>query len=108
GEVVAVGEGGVGGEAEDRPRDGGEVAKAVVTHLAAAEERARLAELDRVRLEERRKRLRVQLVLAGAVLLLLALSAFGATLASLWHAARQAKVNAESARDQLADEKKQT
>ena len=91
-----------------RPRDAGEVAKAVSAHLAAVEERARQAELDRVRSEEQRKRRRVQFVLAGAVLLLLALTAVGAGLTSLWREAERAKGEAESARDQITDEKKQT
>src|SRR5262245_16567135 len=83
---------------EDRPRDASEVARAVTAHLAAAEERARRAELDRVRAEEQRKRRRVQLVLAGAVLLVLALVAVGAGIASLWRSAERARGDAEAAR----------
>jgi tetratricopeptide (TPR) repeat protein len=70
-------------EKADRPADGGEVAKAVAELRAAAEERARQAELDRVRAEgerakaeaearEQRKRLRAQLALMVAVGLLVA------------------------------------
>lgn len=44
----------------DRPRDAGTVAEIVAAHLAAAEERARQAELDRVRATEQRKRRRTQ------------------------------------------------
>jgi serine/threonine protein kinase len=84
---------------ETRPRDAGEVAKAVTAHLAAAGERARQAELDRVRAKEQRKRQLVQSVLAGAVLLLLVLAGFGVGLASLWQTAERAKGDAEHARD---------
>jgi tetratricopeptide (TPR) repeat protein len=65
-----------------RPCDGGEVAAAVAGLRQAAEERARRAELERVRIEgekaaaevraaEQRKRRRVQLALLATVLLLL-------------------------------------
>jgi tetratricopeptide (TPR) repeat protein len=68
---------------EDRPADAGAVAKAVAALRHAADERARQAELDRVRAEgdraaaearaaEQKKRRRVQLALAGAVLVLVA------------------------------------
>ncbi|HJZ57876.1 MAG TPA: protein kinase, partial [Gemmataceae bacterium] len=71
----------------DRPADAGEVARAVAALRAAADERARQAELDRVKAEgdkvaaelrvegerqkaeEQRKRRRVQLALAGVVVL---------------------------------------
>ncbi|HEV3436031.1 MAG TPA: serine/threonine-protein kinase, partial [Gemmata sp.] len=87
-------------EREARPRDAGEVAKAVSANLAAVEERVRQAELDRVRAEERRKRRRVQLILAGAVLMVLALVGFGAGLASLWREAERSKADTEIARDE--------
>jgi tetratricopeptide (TPR) repeat protein len=76
-------------EPEDRPADAGEVARAVADLRQAAEERAREAELERVRAEgerqatelrvtEQRKRRRVQRALAVAVgLLLVAGLAFG-------------------------------
>jgi tetratricopeptide (TPR) repeat protein len=57
-------------EPADRPRDAGEVAAAVAEFRAAAEERARRAELDRVRATEQAKRRRVQALLAVAVGLL--------------------------------------
>ena len=106
-------------EQASRPRDAGEVARAVAEHLAAAEERARQAELDRVRSEgeranaeiearERRKRQRVQFALAGSVLLVVALTGFGAGLASLWQDAARAHGEAETARDQIAGEKRLT
>ena len=64
---------------------------------------------ERVRAQEQRKRRRVQRVLAGAVLLMLALAGFGAGLLSLWRdaekardVAEDAKKDAEGARDQLA------
>jgi serine/threonine protein kinase/tetratricopeptide (TPR) repeat protein len=57
-------------EPADRPRDAAEVARAVAEFRAAAEERARRAELDRVRAVELSKRRRVQAALAVAVALL--------------------------------------
>jgi WD40 repeat protein len=74
------------------------VAQAVTAHLAAAEERARRAELDRARSEEQRKRRRVQFVLAGAVVLVLALVAAGAGILSLWRSAERDRGDAEAAR----------
>jgi tetratricopeptide (TPR) repeat protein len=86
----------------DRPADAAEVARAVGALRAEADERARRAELERVkaegekaavqlRLAEQRKRRRVQLALAGAVsLLLVAGMAFG-----WWTRERQAR-NAEA------------
>ncbi len=78
-------------ERDDRPRDANELAAAVADLRAAAEERARAADLDRVRAEaehreqrerdrvraeaerrERRERRKVQLALAGAALLAVA------------------------------------
>jgi tetratricopeptide (TPR) repeat protein len=70
-------------EPAGRPADAGEVARAVAELRAAADERARRAELDRVRAEgararaeaearEQRRRRRSQLALASAVGLLLA------------------------------------
>jgi tetratricopeptide (TPR) repeat protein len=63
-------------EKADRPRNGEEVAGAVAALRAAADERARRAEVERERAEvraaEQRKRRRVQLALAAAVALLLA------------------------------------
>src|SRR5262249_31143143 len=52
-------------ERDGRPRNAGAVAEAVHAFRAEAEERARQAELDRVRAEEQRKRRRVQLALGG-------------------------------------------
>jgi tetratricopeptide (TPR) repeat protein len=82
-------------EKTDRPADAGEVARAVAALRAAADERARRAELERVEMElraaEQRKRRRVQLALAGAVgLLLVAGLAF-----AWWTRERQAR-NAEA------------
>src|SRR5262249_17491100 len=45
---------------EDRPKDGGEVAAAVANLRAAAEERARQAELDRVRADGDRAKAELQ------------------------------------------------
>ncbi|HJZ54385.1 MAG TPA: serine/threonine-protein kinase, partial [Gemmataceae bacterium] len=114
-ELVALAKRCLAVKPEDRPRDAGAVAGAVAAHLAAAEERARQAELHRVRVEELRKRRRIQLAFAGASILLFAAAAVGAGLTSLWREAERAKEAAESARgdaetarDQLAGEKKLT
>jgi hypothetical protein len=88
-------------EASKRPADGGEVAREVAGLRQAAEERARAAELERVRAEgqraaaelraaEQRKRRRVQGALAGALALLLA-----AGLAFGWWQAEQGRVAQE-------------
>ena len=62
-------------EKADRPPDAEHVAEAVAKLRAAAEERARQAEVDRamaeVQVAEQRKRRRIQLALAGAIGLLL-------------------------------------
>jgi hypothetical protein len=52
-------------EAADRPADAGEVAKAVAAHRAAVEERARQAEIERVRMKEVRKRRELYKTIAG-------------------------------------------
>ncbi len=73
-------------EKADRPRNAGEVAQAVAALRAAADERARQAELDRVRAEgerakaeaearEQRKRRRVQAALGTALLVAVAVVA---------------------------------
>jgi serine/threonine protein kinase len=99
-------------EKADRPADAGELADAVANLRAAVEERAKQAELDRVKAEgeartqrvaeeksaEQQKRRRVQLVLAGAVLLLLLAGALGVGLAALWQVAEREKASAETAR----------
>jgi tetratricopeptide (TPR) repeat protein len=94
---------------EDRPADGAAVAEAVAGLRQAAEERARSAELERVRAEgerlaaelraaEGRKRRRAQRALAGAVaLLLLGGLAFGWWQAEQGRAAREREArNAEA------------
>src|SRR5262245_37942995 len=55
-----------------RPAGAGEVAAAVAGLRQAADERARRAELERVRAQEQRKRRRVQFGLVGAVVVVLA------------------------------------
>jgi WD40 repeat protein/tetratricopeptide (TPR) repeat protein len=86
-------------EQADRPADAGAVAQAVAALRAAAEERARQAELDRVRSEEQRKRRRVQWTLALSVFGLVAVAAFGVALTFFWQSAERAKETAETARD---------
>jgi tetratricopeptide (TPR) repeat protein len=94
---------------EDRPADAGEVAGAVAELRAAAEERARRAELDRVRAEgemaaaaarslERRRRRRLWLVAAAAV----ALAVIGGLSAVLLVQDR-ARRNLEAKQRQLED-----
>ena len=85
-------------EPADRPANAGEVAEAVATLRQAADERARQAELDRVRSEEGRKRRRVQLILAAAAVGLIATVGVAATVAASWQSAERAKVEAEVAR----------
>jgi formylglycine-generating enzyme required for sulfatase activity len=91
----------------DRPADAGEVAKSVAELRAAADERARQAELDRVKAEgekataeakaeEQRKRRRVQLALAGFVVVV----AVGGGVVASW-------VQSQQAADRLAAEQKQ-
>jgi serine/threonine protein kinase len=52
-------------EPDDRPRDAGEVAAVVAALRTAAEERARRAEIDRVRAAEQGKRRRMLLAASG-------------------------------------------
>jgi tetratricopeptide (TPR) repeat protein len=95
---------------EDRPADAGEVAKAVAGLRAAADERARQAELERVRVEgekaaaearsaEQRKRRRVMFG-AAAVLALAVLGGLGAVLL----VQRRANDDLEAKNGELADE----
>jgi serine/threonine protein kinase/tetratricopeptide (TPR) repeat protein len=73
-ELIALCKGCLSVDRAARPADANAVARAVAGLRAAAEDRARRAELDRVSAElratEQRKRRRVQLALAGAVLVL--------------------------------------
>jgi serine/threonine protein kinase len=90
-ELVALASRCLSAERDDRPANAGEVAKAVAGLRAAANERARQAELDRVRAkaqaaEQRRKRQwQVGAVAAAAVALLAAAVGLGAF---LWVQAR--------------------
>ncbi len=101
----------------DRPADAGEVARAVAALRAAADERARQAELDRVKAEgerlkaevrvegerlkaeEQRKRRRVQLALAGLVVLVAIGGGISATVVQQDRAEKQQEA------DRLANEK---
>jgi serine/threonine protein kinase len=85
-------------EPDDRPRDAGEVAAAVAALRAAAEERARRAELNQVRAAEQGKRRRALLAASGAVVVVL-LAGLGA---SLWQTrwALQAEAAANANADQ--------
>lgn len=98
-------------EKADRPADAGVVADAVAALRAAADDRARQADLDRVKAEgeraraeaearEQRKRRRVQLALAAAVgLLALGGGAFG------WWQERQATARRTEADNRDRDER---
>jgi predicted ribosomally synthesized peptide with SipW-like signal peptide len=88
---------------EDRPSDAAEVAKAVAALRAAADERARRAELERVKAEEearsaqaqaaeQRKRRRAQLALAAALVLLL----LGGGAFAWWHDRQTTERRAEA------------
>jgi tetratricopeptide (TPR) repeat protein/tRNA A-37 threonylcarbamoyl transferase component Bud32 len=96
-ELVALAKRCLAVERDDRPRDAGAVAEAIAGFRAAAEERARQAELDRATAElkaaEGRKRRRVQRALAAAVVLLL----LGGGAAAWWYDGR-----AHAERDRLA------
>src|SRR5262249_30017227 len=82
-------------EPNDRPKDAGAVAGSVHGLRAAAEDRARQAELDRVAAEvgaaEGRKRRRVQAALAAVVLV----AAAGVVAAAFWQQHRQAVAEAD-------------
>jgi eukaryotic-like serine/threonine-protein kinase len=82
-------------EPADRPRDAGEVAGAVAEFRAAAEDRARRAELDQVRAAEQRKRRRVQAALAVAVGLLVC----GGGVAAWWQDRQAGERRAQLARN---------
>jgi WD40 repeat protein len=97
-ELVALCKQCLSADRESRPRDAGEVAEAVTAHLAAAEERARRAELERVRAGEQRKRRRVQRTLAATALGLITAAGIGTALAALWHRAEGARGTAETER----------
>jgi serine/threonine protein kinase len=104
---------------EDRPPDAGAVAKAVAALRAAADERARGAELDRVRAEgearqaetraaEQRKRRRVLLAASGIITLVL-LAGLGASLWQMFRAMDaegQASQNAAAMARALAAEQR--
>jgi tetratricopeptide (TPR) repeat protein/tRNA A-37 threonylcarbamoyl transferase component Bud32 len=84
----------------DRPTDAGEVAKAVAALRAAADERARRAELDKTRSLERRRRRRLWLG-AAAALALAALAGLGGVL----EVQRQANADLAAKNRELADQR---
>lgn len=71
----------------------------VTAHVAAVEERARQAEIDLVRSQEKRKRRRTQQILVATVCGLLAMTAVGIAAVTLWQQAVEARSEAEAARD---------
>jgi tetratricopeptide (TPR) repeat protein len=86
-------------EPEDRPADAGAVARAVADLRAAADERARQAEVERARAEaetrEQRKRRRVQLALLAAVGLLVC----GGALVAWWQSEQARSVRQRQERN---------
>jgi tetratricopeptide (TPR) repeat protein len=94
-------------ERADRPIDAGAVAKAVADLRAAAEDRARKAELDRARAEaearEQRRRRRTQVALAAAVGLLLT----GGGAFAWWQDKLNRDQKTVALREQLEDERRQ-
>jgi WD40 repeat protein/predicted Ser/Thr protein kinase len=112
-ELIALAERCLSAAPAERPANGAQVAEAVAGYRAGVEERLRRAERERAAAAERRKRRRVQSALVGAILLLVTAGLLGGALAGLWRTAERAKDEAElargaaeTARDQLADEKK--
>lgn len=93
-------------EASDRPADGGDVASAVAGLRQAAEERARQAELERIRAElraaEQRKRRRIETALAVAVALLL----LGAGAVAWWEDRQAAERRSEARQRQQAEQER--
>ena len=85
-------------EQDQRPKDGNAVAAAVAGLRAASEERARQAELDRVRATEQRKRARVQLALAASVLVMVV----GGGAVAWWQYSQTAERKAKADRDEIA------
>ena len=83
--------------AHDRPRDAGEVARAMTAYLAGVQERLRTAELARVeaqaRTEEERKRRKTQSRMAAAIFFALALGTAG--VAVQWNRAESHRRMAE-------------
>jgi formylglycine-generating enzyme required for sulfatase activity len=116
-ELVALCERCLSKKADDRPADADEVAKAVAALRAAADERARQAELETVRVEgerqkaavqaegerqqaaEQRKRRRVQLALAGFAVLVAVAGGIAAVVVQQDRAAKQQEA------DRLANDK---
>jgi WD40 repeat protein/serine/threonine protein kinase len=107
-------------ERDERPRDAAAVAATITSYLASVEERARQAELERaaseVRAAEQRKRRRVQLVLAAALVLVPVAFAWtqnrhaghlaeehGKTLTALAEAQRQAAASMRQAAASILD-----
>ncbi len=92
----------------ERPADAGEVARAVDAYTAGVQDRLRRAEQDRARAEvkaaEERKRRRLALLLAGAVLALVAAGVYGAWAWREQHQREKARVaRAEEVASALLD-----
>ena len=91
-------------ERDDRPRDAGEVAKAVTALRTNAEQRARDAELERAKAEvqaaEQRKRRKVQLVLSTAAMVIL-LAGITGTAIGFFREADQRKIAEQNERNAL-------
>ncbi len=100
-ELLAIARNCLAAEPQDRPRDAGEVARRVTSHLASVAERLRTAEVERAAAEakaaaERRARRRV-LILSSIVVALIALAG-----AQAWRVqSQQARVKEETARREV-------
>jgi eukaryotic-like serine/threonine-protein kinase len=82
-QLIALTKGCLAADASDRPKDGQEVADGMSAYLASVQERVQVAERERAvaearAIEERRRR-RVQLALAAALVALTALGGLGTT-----------------------------
>jgi serine/threonine protein kinase len=96
-ELIALARRCLAPDPSDRPRDAGEVARALTAYLAGVQERLRAAELQRVeaqaRAAEERKRRRAERTMAAGLLVVLAAGIAG--VASQW---RRAEANLQAAK----------
>jgi tetratricopeptide (TPR) repeat protein len=104
-DLIALARRSLAPSAPDRPRDAGEVARAMTTYLAGVQERLRAAEIDRAQaqaraVEEKRRR-SIQMRMASAILLVLVAGIAG--VATQWGRA-ETNLRKSRARLKLAEE----